>query len=173
MQYYYEYTQMHLSRILTRLKELKKSNKEKTKKKKPANVFQTIIGSIFTTAPEEMWVQQNKDRHNCNNGANSTTVEKADNKIKGLYKKTIDSVLHYKHREKYFPLTLEQQIQQSLKKKKKRQWIMCWKDGICQSKSIQRWKLQIKQFPYGNIVQILRNPTPRQKGTKPKRIIYR
>lgn len=53
-------------------------------------------------------------------------MEKVDNKInlKELYNKE-DSVLQYKH-EKYFPLTLKQWCQQSLKKRG--EWIICCKD---------------------------------------------
>ena len=35
-------------------------------------------------------------------------------------------------REKCFPITIKQQFEQSLKKKK--QWIIRWKDGICHDK---------------------------------------
>lgn len=56
-----------------------------------------------------MWAQQNKDWHGCINSINVTAVEKADNKIKALYKK-IDLVLHYKHK-KYFTITLKQHLQ--------------------------------------------------------------
>lgn len=49
-----------------------------------------------------------------NNCINTTTVEKADNRKRAIYNK-IDSVLHYKL-EKYFLITLEQQLQQLLRK---------------------------------------------------------
>ena len=69
--------------------------KKEKKKKKPPNVFQTLIGSIFTAAHEEMWTQRNKDCHGCNNCTSATAVEKIDKQVKFLYNK-IDSVLTYK-----------------------------------------------------------------------------
>ena len=102
---------------------------EEEKKKKPPNVFQTLTGSIFTAAHKEMWTQRNKDHHKCNNRTSATAVEKIDKQVQFLYNK-IDSVLTYKH-DKYFPITLEQRLQQLLKKKQ--QWVLCWRVGICNS----------------------------------------
>ena len=56
-----------------------------------------------------------KDRHGCNNHTSATAVEKIDKQVKFLYNK-IDSVLTYE-RDKYFPLTLDQMLQQTFKKK--------------------------------------------------------
>ena len=109
-QHNYEEAQQYHNCTLNRLRELKKLTLKK-KKKKSANVFQTLISSIYSTAYEEMWTQHNKDYNNC---TSATTVEKIDNQVKLLCNK-IDSVLHYE-RKKYFPITLEQMLQQSLKK---------------------------------------------------------
>ena len=52
----YDDTQRHFNPIWTRFKELNHPKNKKKTKKKPANVFQIIIGSIFTAAPsEDMW----------------------------------------------------------------------------------------------------------------------
>ena len=48
---------------------------------------------------------------------------------KVLYNK-IDSILTYKC-DNHFPLTLNQRLQQTLKKKQ--QWVFCWRVGICNS----------------------------------------
>ena len=117
-QHKYEQTQNHHQRILKRLRELQNPSllkKKNKKKKKPPNIFQTIIGSILTAVREEMWTQCNKDHHSCNNRTSATTVEKIDKQVQFLYNK-IDSVLTYK-RDKYFPITLDQRLQQLLKKK--------------------------------------------------------
>ena len=60
-QHNYEQTHHHHQRILKRFKELKNPPLLKKKEKKPPNIFQTLIGSIFTAAHEEMWTQHNKD----------------------------------------------------------------------------------------------------------------
>ena len=57
-------------------------------------------------------------------------LKKIDKQVKFLYTK-INSILTYK-RDKYFPLTLDQMLQQTLKKK--HQWVLCWNVGICNSK---------------------------------------
>ena len=83
----YEQTQHHHQCILKRLKELRnsfnlKKKKKKKKKKKPPNMFQTLIGSIFTAAHEEIWTQRKKDCHGCNNRTGATAVEKIDKQVK-------------------------------------------------------------------------------------------
>ena len=85
-----------------------------------------MIGSILTTAHEDMWTQRNKDRHGCNNRTSATAVEKIDKQVKFFYN-IIDSILTYE-RDKYFPITLDQRLQQTLKKKQ--QWVLCWRVGI-------------------------------------------
>ena len=77
-------------------KSIPSKEEEEKKKKKPPNVFQTLIGSIFTAAHEEMWTQRNKDCHGCNNRTSATAVEKIDKQVQFLYNK-IDSVFTYKH----------------------------------------------------------------------------
>ena len=113
----YEQTQHHHQCISNRLKELKNSSllKKKKRKKNPPNVFQTLMVSIFTAAHKEMWTQHNKDHHRRTNCTSATAVEKIDKQIKFLYAK-IDSVLTYKG-VKYFFITLDQRLQQLLKKK--------------------------------------------------------
>ena len=99
------------------------------KKKKPPNIFWTLIGSIFTAAHKEMWTQHNKDRNGCNNRTSVTTFEKTDKQVQFLYNK-IDSVFTYKQ-EKFFSISLDQMQQHSLKKKQ--QWVLRWRVGICNS----------------------------------------
>ena len=66
-----------------------------------------------------------------------------DKQVKFLYNK-IDSVLTYKH-DKYFPLTLDQMLQQTLKKKQ--QWVLCWRMGICNSKKRAKKEVANKTLP--------------------------
>ena len=82
--------------------------KKKNKKKKPPNVFQTIISSILTADHKKIWTQRNKDHHSCKNHTSTTAVEKIDKQVQFLYNK-IDSVLTYKC-DKYFPITLDQRL---------------------------------------------------------------
>ena len=77
-----------------------------------------------------MWTHRNKDCHIQTNHTSATAVEKIDKQVKFLYTK-IDFVLTYEH-NKYFPLTLHKMLQQMLKKKQ--QWVLRWKAGICNSK---------------------------------------
>ena len=90
-----------------------------------------------------MWTQHNKDCHGCNNRTSATAVEKIDKQVKFLFNK-IDSVLSYK-RDKYFPITLDQRLQQLLKKKQ--QWVLCWRAGICNSKKRTKKEATNKMLP--------------------------
>ena len=90
-----------------------------------------------------MWTQRNKNQHGCNNRTSITAVEKIDNQVQSLYNK-IDSILPYK-REKYFPITLKQMAQQSLKKKQ--QWVLRWRVGICNSEKRAKKEAANKTLP--------------------------
>ena len=90
-----------------------------------------------------MWTQCNIDWDGCNNSTSVTAVEKIDKQVKFLYTK-IDSVLTYK-RDKYFPLTLVQMLQQTLKKKQ--QWVLRWKVGICNSEKRAKKEASNKTLP--------------------------
>ena len=114
------------------------------KKKKKPNVFQTLIGSIFTTAHEEMWTQCNKDCHGCNNCTSATAVEKIDKQVKFLFN-MIEYVLTYEY-DKYFPITFDQRLQQSLKKKQ--QQVLYWRVGIiCNSEKRVKKEAANKMLP--------------------------
>ena len=106
-------------------------------------MFQTLIGSIFTAAHEEMWTQRNKDCHRRTNRTSATAVEKIDKQVKFLYTK-IDSVLTYEH-EKYFPLPLHTMLQRTFKQKQ--QWVTRWKTGISHSKKRAKKEAANKTLP--------------------------
>ena len=132
--------------VPNRKKELRDPTKKTTKKKKPpANVFQTLIGSIFTAAHDEMWTQRNKDRHKRTNRTSATAVEKIDKQVKFLYTK-IDSVLilTYEH-DKYFPLPLHKMLQRTFKQKQ--QWVLRWRVGICNSEKRAKKEAANKTLP--------------------------
>ena len=112
---------MHQQRIPNCIKELnassllKKKTTKKTKKKKPPpNVFQTLIGSIFTATHDKMWTQRNKDRHRRTNYTSATAVEKINKQVKFLYTK-IDSVLTYE-RDEYLPFATSQDASTNIQK---------------------------------------------------------
>ena len=146
-QHNYEQTQYHHQRILKCLREFKNlsllKKKKKRKKKKPPNVFQTLISSIFTAAHKEIWAQHNKEHHGCNSSTSATAVKKIDKQVQLLYNK-IDYVLTYK-RDKYFPITLEQRLQQSFKKKQ--QCVICWRVRICNNEKRAKKEAANKTLP--------------------------
>ena len=133
----------------TDIKELKdeslstKTTTKTKKKKPPPNIFQTLIGSIFTAAHDKMWTQRNKDRHRRTNHTSATAVEKIDKQVKFLYTK-IDSVLTYE-RDKYFPLPLHKMLQRTFKKKQ--QWVTRWKTGIYHSEKRAKKEAASKTLP--------------------------
>ena len=86
-------------------------------------------------------------------------VEKINKQVKFLYTK-IDSVLTYK-RDKYFPITLDQMLQQMLKKKEQR--VLCWRVGICNSKKRAKKEAANKTLPIWNYF------TKHKKPDSPKR----
>ena len=90
-----------------------------------------------------MWTQRNKDCHRRTNHTSATAVEKIDKQVKFLYTK-IDSVLTYE-RDKYFPLPLHKMLQQSFKKKQ--QWVIRWKVGICNSEKRAKKEAARKTLP--------------------------
>ena len=90
-----------------------------------------------------MRIQCNNNQHKCNNHTSATAVEKIDNQAKALYNK-INLVLSYKQ-EKYFPITLEQMLQQLLKKKQ--QCVLSWKNKICKIEKRAKVKAASKTLP--------------------------
>merc|ERR1711949_94424 len=56
----------------------------------------------------------------------------------------IDSVLTYE-RDKYLPLPIHKMLQQTLKKKQ--QWVLCWKVGICNSEKRAKKEAVNKTLP--------------------------
>ena len=56
----------------------KDKDKKEKKKKKSNNVFQHLIERIFVIAEEELWIQQNLDRHQLSNESSYTEVIKVD-----------------------------------------------------------------------------------------------
>ena len=113
-----------------------------------------------------MWTQRNKDCHGCNNCTSATAVEKIDKQIQFLYNK-IDSVLTYKS-DKYFSIILEQRLQQLLKKKQ--QWVLCWRVGICNSDNRAKKEVANETLPIWQYFTKCKKPhSPKQQKRHDKR----
>ena len=68
----------------------KKEPKKTKKKKKEKDMYQHLIERIFVIAEEEIWIQQNQDRHQPNHKNSYTQVIKVDREIRKLYGQSDD-----------------------------------------------------------------------------------
>ena len=103
----------------------------------------------------------------CTNHSNTSSVEKARNKIKALCNK-INLMLHNED-EKHFHILLKQRLQELFKKTPMDHMLEVW--NLSEKKEVIRWKLQVKHYSYGHSLNMIRNPTYQIKGIKPKKVI--
>ena len=101
-------------------------SRKKRKRKKEKDIFQALIKKFFVICQEEMWEQQNLDRHKPNNKRNYAAVIKTDREVSKLYE--LKDEVCPNDRDQLYDLNLETCLAQTLSAKQK--WVIRWKPRI-------------------------------------------
>ena len=89
--------------------------------------FNISLNEYFVMTEEELWIQQNLDRHQPSNMSSYTEIIKVDREIRELY--GLSDEVQPADRDDYRLTDIEKRLSQSIIHDKRR-WIIRWKDTI-------------------------------------------
>ena len=106
-----------------------KEEKEK-KQKKEKDIFQLLIEKFFIIYEEELWQQQNLDRHRPKNKTNYAEIIKTDREVHQLY--GFSDEVCPTDKDQFYKVDLDTRISQQLHEKQR--WITRWRPAIQSSR---------------------------------------